>query len=210
AVAGPTAALVFGIFAAVYLVLNIARLYQTEKLRPLAADWLGRNRIPVQYEVEAQPNGGALLRVRSPLPTSTGTVRQPGDAVTTRPEMAVLAVEIDGAACAGRVIKVAAIGESNVKLDTTFSIWEDFWLRPESRNYMAFLPAFFWRLGGTNMAFSGIWTQADDVKCIRSLATVSEFKKDDVLFDFLLPTDPARLNNSDFFRRVRIPGLGNL
>src|SRR5262249_49332335 len=132
-IAAPVAALVLGVFAAVYLVLSAARIYQSDQLRSLATNFLVRNRIPVEFDVGERPGLGALLQIRSALPTSVGTVRQPNEAATRRVEMAVLAVQIDGALCAGRLLKIGAIGDSSLN-DTAYRTWEEFSLGLKSEN----------------------------------------------------------------------------
>jgi hypothetical protein len=123
--------------------------------------------------------------------------------------MAVVAIELDGTSCAGRSISVAGIGDSSPVADTAFQVHEELSVRLEQDGaYVAFLPAFFYRLGGIEMRFSGVEMPTSDLSCVKSVGAVAEFKKDDVLFDFLVPDDPQKLRKSDLFQQVAIPRLG--
>lgn len=72
-----------------------------------------RPRIPAQTEtVEVRP-GVTLIRITSPMPLTSGEERQADAPITPRPDMGVVAVEIDGDRCGGRRIVVKAMGASN-------------------------------------------------------------------------------------------------
>jgi len=203
------AVLGLGILASVYLILTVARSYQATELRALITDWLKRTRMPLQFDTADAGEGRSIVRVRSSLPTSTGGRRDPGDPVTPRVEMAVVAVEVDGAACADRLVSLTGIGVSEPVPDYGFTIHETFAVRLQGGgDYVAFLPAFFYRIGGLDMRFSGIETPTENLSCIKSVSAVTEFRKDDVLFDYFIPAAAERLNNSDLFRYVRIRRLG--
>src|SRR5262249_33862743 len=49
-VAASVAGLALGIFAAIYLALSAARMYQADKMKSEIADWLGRRRIDMQFD----------------------------------------------------------------------------------------------------------------------------------------------------------------
>src|SRR5262249_6073739 len=203
------AVLGLGILASVYLVLSAARSYQATELRALITDWLERARTPLRFDTADAGEGRSIVRVRSSLPTSTGGRRDPGDPVTPRVDMAVVAVEVDGAACADRLVSLTGIGISEPVADYGFTIHEVFAIRLHGGgDYVAFFPAFFYRIGGLDMRFSGIETPTENLSCIKSVSAVTEFKKDDVLFDYFIPAAAERLNKSDLARYVRIRRLG--
>src|SRR5262249_46660840 len=106
------AALALATFAAVAVALAAARTYHADHLAVLIADWLARPRVPVQFDTVEKPDGLSLVRLRSPLPTSTGGVLHPDEPATDRMQMAVVAAELDGARCGGRLLSVTSAGFS--------------------------------------------------------------------------------------------------
>jgi len=203
------AVLALGILAAVYLAMSGARFYQAAALRGLIADRLNRSRIPVEFDSAAAGEGRSILRVRSRLPISRGGQRHPDDPVTPRVDMAVVAVEVDGAACARRLVSITGVGVSAPISDTAYMIHELFAIRLEDDgDYVAFLPAFFYRLGGIDMRFAGIEIATENLSCIKNLSALAEFKREDVLFDFFVPAAVERMRDSDLYQGVRIRRLG--
>jgi len=204
------ALLTVGVFAAAYLVLSVVRSYQADEMGALVADWLKRDRVPLQFDMVEQADGTSLVRVRSAMPISTGGLRGPDDPATDRVQMGVVAVELDGGKCAGRLVSLTGTGVSDPDVDTAFRIRETFKVPLEDgTRYVAFLPAFFYRLGGVVMRFAGVETPTENLPCITGVSAVSEFKRDDVLFDFFVPTDPKKLRKDDLFQRVKIRRIGS-
>src|SRR6266436_6228143 len=58
------------------------------------------------------------------------------------------------------------------------------------------------------MYFDGVEVETRDLPCIRSVSFVSEFKRDDVLFDFVIPKDVSRVRRRDLYQQFYLPGLG--
>ena len=58
------------------------------------------------------------------------------------------------------------------------------------------------------MAFAGVEVETRDLPCIRSVSFVTEFKRDDVLFDFVIPKDVSRVRRRDLYQQLYLPGLG--
>jgi len=206
------AVLALAILAAVYIALSAARTYQADHLRASISDWLARPRVPVQFDAAKGDDGTSLVRIRSAVPTSTGGMRGPHDPIVDRIEMAVVAVELDGARCADRVISISGMTISIPEFPQrgVFELREPFAVRLRDRGrYLAFLPAFFERFDPYQMQFSGLEMATDDLACITGISAVSQFKTDDVLFDFFLPAEPERIHDDDLFRRVRIRRLGS-
>jgi len=204
-VAAFAAGLSLSVCAAVYVALAASRAYQADKLNSLIADWLKRERVHVQWDTSETAGGVSLIRVRSPMPTSTAAMRTEKDLPTERIEMGMVAVEFDSGSCGGRLVSVTAVGISNVDPDTAYRLRETFSIQfGKEGNYVAFLPAFFYRLGSINMTFSGIETATENISCIRNVAVIREFRKDDVLFDFFVPDDVEKLAKGDLFQRVTV------
>jgi len=200
------ALLALGVGAAVYLALGVARAYQADRLNSLISDWLMRQRVPVQFDKSESVRGMSIVQIRSAMPTSAGGLRAAHDPVPSRVEMGVVAVEFDGASCAGRLVSVTGVGGADPEFDTSFLIRETFSIRLEQdKNYIAFLPAFFYELGGVRMRFLGVEMATQDLSCMKSVAAVSEFKKDDLLFDFFVPDQSRGLRKEDLFQRVTLP-----
>lgn len=199
------AVLTLGIAAGAYVVLSVARAYQAKEMRALVSDWLKRERAPMQFDTVTQTDGTSLVRVRSPMPISTGGLRGVDDPVTERVQMGVIAIELDGTSCADRIASIIGMGISEPDVDTSFRIKEIFKVKLEhGTNYIAFLPAFFYRLGGVVMRFSGVQTPSENLSCIRSVSALNEFKKDDALFDFFVPEDLGRLRDKDLYQHLKI------
>src|SRR5262249_57863856 len=103
----------------------------------------------LQFDTADAGECRSIVRVRSSLPTCIGGLCGPGDRVTPRVDMAVVAVEVDGAACADRLVSLTGIGISEPVPDYGFTIHEVFAIRLQGGgDYVAFLPAFFYRIGG--------------------------------------------------------------
>jgi hypothetical protein len=66
------------------------------------------------------------------------------------------------------------------------------------------------KIADIDMYFVGIETETRNLACITSVGLVNEFKKTDVLLEFVIPKDITTLKRSDLFQQVYIPGLGYL
>jgi hypothetical protein len=191
-------------------VLLTTRSYQARVLRSMMEDWVQRPRIPTQTEtVEVRP-GVTLIRITSPMPLTSGEKRQADAPIRPRPDMGVVAVEIDGDRCGGRRIVVMAMGAASWP-DTAFLQYEGFTTSGRPVDEVGFFPVFYFLINTVTMYFVGIEVETQDVPCIKTVGFVNRFTKEDVLFDFMIPQDPS--NNvypSDLFQHVYIPGIGYL
>ena len=224
-VLGRVAAMVVLVCAAAFAALEATRAYQVTALRPLLAEWGARQRVPAHYEVteippgpldvRTMPPGMSRIRILSPMPLSTGGMRLVDAWVTKQVEMGVVAIELDGLTCRGRKASITGIGDSSpfaISMGTGLLLNETFvvFFRDKT-NYVIFLPAFCYAPAvGVAMHFGGIEIETSNVSCIKSVSFISEFKKGDALFDFIIPEDTSRLKRDDLFQRVYFPGLGFL
>jgi len=141
------------------------------------------------------------------MPLSSGGQRRPDDALTARVYLGVVAVDIDGRRCAGRRVAVSVVGDSNIQ-DNSFWLLETLSTPGQAMDYVAYLPAFFYRLQHVEMYFAGVEVETRNLPCIRSVSVVTEFKKDDVFFDFLIPKDVSQVRRRDLYQQFYLPGLG--
>jgi hypothetical protein len=201
---------------AIAAALEIARAYQAATLRELVSDWLGRKRVTADYAVSQLPEGPlngrvippnmSRITVRPAMPISSGGTQTAGAPQQGPIEMGVVAVELDGRACADRVVTVRGFTEAEVPY--LYMLPETFNVRLRERtNYIAFLPSFY-SDAPMKVRMKGIELPTADVACIHSVSYVSEFKKSDVIFDYFVPADLEYLRRSDLYQRVYIPGLG--
>jgi hypothetical protein len=211
--------LIAGILA--FAVLSLARHYQSNMLRSLIADWTKRPKIAANFEVSDLGSGKSLIRILSPMPISRGGYRAANASILNKVEMGVVALEFDGKLCADRPVTVTALSEpssSHPSVDVAsirpaFSISETFSIALRSgQDYSAFLPAFNYRIddawgNSTTITYSGIQIDNSSLPCLRSVSLITEFKKEDVLFEFFVPSNPNDLRPDDLFRRVYVPGL---
>lgn len=205
----------------VFAILAAARHYQSNVLRPLITDWTKRAKTAADFEVSDLGAGKSLIRILSPMPVSTGGYRAADAPASSKVEMGVVALEFDGTSCADHPVTVTALGEpgsSRPSVDVSslkpaFLVSETFSIDlTAGKYYTAFLPAFSYRLddaSGNSTAITYAGIQIDDVSlpCLRNVSLVTEFKPEDVLFDFFVPSNPDDLKADDLFRRVYIPGL---
>jgi hypothetical protein len=201
-----TAALAAAILAALWS----ARLYQVAVLRGFIEDLASRASVSAEYRIAERGPGLSIIRILSPMPLSTGGVRAADAPAKPRVEMGVVAIEFDGNECPDRLIRVSSASDSAAwSKDTTFLIHETFALTLRGRDdYVAFLPAFNYLLNGIDTTFVGIEIENANVSCIKAVKLVSEFKKEDVLFDFFTPKDPKKISTDDLYQKVYLPGLG--
>ena len=200
-----------------YGTLMLARVYQESVLRSLIADWTKRHRVAAKFETLRVDDKRSLLRVSSPIPLSTGGERLPDAPIMFRPgitktQMGVVSVTIDGKACQGRTVNISTVDDTympRVGLPP-FGMGETFFVRIASgTDYVVFLPAFFSTTSPfLQMKFSGLELPSEDVGCVKDVSFVTEFKRNDVLFDFFVPKDSTKLRPGDLFERVSIPGIG--
>ncbi len=199
------------VVGAVLLVLLLARHYQVNTLRPLIADWAQRQTVGAETDLSEVRPGTTRIRVLSAIPLSTGGERPVDAPFNPRVEMGVIAVDVDGTKCANLPTLVAAIGTSNYTNDTTFQLAEMFVVTPrEGIDYVAFMPAFYYKHDWVTMEFAGIEIDNQRIACVKGVRLLKQFKQDDVLFDFLFPKDPVNVRRQDLFQQVLIPGLGYL
>jgi hypothetical protein len=147
------------------------------------------------------------------MPLSTGGERPVDAPFNPRVEMGVVAVDLDGTRCANLQTLITAIGTSNYgdESETTFQLAEMFVVTPRGGiDYVAFMPAFYYKHGWVTMEFAGLDVDNQRIPCVKGVRLLKQFKPDDVLFDFLLPKDPAKVGRQDLFQQVLIPGLGYL
>jgi hypothetical protein len=215
------AGLLLTVGAAGFVALTLARAHQSNMLLPLIADWTNRSKIAANFQISDIGAGKSLIRILSPMPLSTGGVRLSDAPVTNKVEMSVVALEFDGKSCADRLITVTSISEpdfSNPSSDTasfrsSFSISETFSVTlRDGKDYIAFLPAFNYRhadgLGNSiPITYSGIRMDSSNLPCLRAVRLVTDFKKEDVLFDFFVPKSANDLKKDDLFNRFYLPGL---
>src|SRR4051794_5014604 len=115
--------------------------------------------------------------------------------------MSLIGIEFFGAVFANDLGLILGIGSSRPDTDKSFRIREHFSTRLDrGANHIAFLPAFFYRLGGVSMRFSGVEMATENVRCVRSVSAVSQFDKNDILFDFFVPDNVGTLRNGDLFQ----------
>jgi hypothetical protein len=166
--------------------------------------------VSAEYRIAERGPGLSIIRILSPMPLSTGGVRAADAPAKPRVEMGVVAIEFDGNECPDRLIRVSSASDSAAwSKDTTFLIHETFALTLRGRDdYVAFLPAFNYLLNGIDTTFVGIEIENANVSCIKAVKLVSEFKKEDVLFDFFTPKDPKKISTDDLYQKVYLPGLG--
>lgn len=211
----PVGILLLGIAVTAYATLLAARAYQVNTLRPVIEDWSRRKSVPMEFDTSSVGRGKSLVRIRSALPLSTGGTRAAGAPVDAL-QMGVVVAEFDGKRCANRLVSVTGVGAGQPSADTHFAIRETFALEfKDAQDYVAYLPAFFYRFsdGSGNfatMTFAGLEISDEDVKCLRGVRAVTEFRKSDVLLDFFIPGNPEVLRDDDLFQRVKIPGVGLL
>lgn len=209
--AASVAILLIAVAAGAYVVLLAARAYQVDALRALVAEWGTRSRIPARFQVSELASGQSLIRIHSPLPLSTGGERAVDAPVRPVVELAIVVVAFDGNKCANRRIILSAVGDSDVPLpNTTYLIREIFSVTLNGGgDFIAVLPAFNYDLPAKGkMIYSGIELKREDVPCVKEVSLVTEFKPSDVLFDFFVPADLAKLRPDHLFQRVYLPGLG--
>ena len=192
---------------AVVALLETARMYQVHVLRPLLADWAQRPRTATETRASEVSPGMTRIRPVSAMPLSSGGQRPPGSALTERVAMGVVAVDVDSRRCAGRRVDVTMRGESNVN-DNSFWLFERRYTPAEPMEYVVYLPAFYYRLQHVEMAFAGVDVETRNLPCIRGVSFVTEFKPDDVLFDFVIPKDVSRVRRRDLYQQLYLPGLG--
>jgi hypothetical protein len=103
--------------------------------------------------------------------------------------MGVVAIEFDGNECSDRLVLVSSASDSAAgPTDTTYIIHERFALTLRDReDYVAFLPAFNYLRSGIDTTFAGIEVEDANVPCVKAVKLLSEFKKEDLLFDFFVP-----------------------
>jgi hypothetical protein len=197
--------------AGVYAVLLAARAHQVDALRALVADWSARPRIPARFQVSELASGQSLIRILSPMPLSTGGERAVDSPVRPVVELATVVVIFDAEKCADRRIILSSVGDSDVPLpNTTYLIREIFSVTLRGGgDYMAVLPAFHYGLPARGkMIYSGIELKREDVSCVKEVSLVTAFKASDVLFDFFIAADPAKVRPDELFQRVYLPRLG--
>jgi hypothetical protein len=229
----PVAVIALATMDLTFAALLGARIYQINALRAITADLISRPRLAASYEASDQPPGpldvrvippgNSRIKIISPMPLSTGgylSANPPEETV----QMGVVAVTIDGHACHNRLVTLTGIGDyaplrfktvgTVSQLRTAALLHETFTIRLRNpHRYLAFFPAFYFTKNSEpklDMFFAGLDLQKNDVPCISKIEFVTKFNREDVLFDFFLPEDPALLSNTDLFQRVEIPGLGFL
>jgi hypothetical protein len=203
---------------AVLAVLTAARTYQASKVRSWLVSWSGRQTEPVEYAFASSGPEKSLIRILSAMPDSRGGT-QLSDTVPPDEEishLSVLAIRLDGHACDGRVVNLTAIGDTNEPAwDTTMRLNEPFSVRMKGGvDYTVYVPAFSFRsvrmLAGRSTYFHGIELATTDRPCIKSVAVVTKYDRDDLLFDFIVPSNLGVVSEDDLFKRVYIPGMGYL
>jgi hypothetical protein len=198
------------IFALViFAALEGARQYQSRVVRRMMEDWSTRATVLAQTDSFTPTTGITRIRVLSPIPLSNGSVRVPDAPVLPHVEMGVVAVDVDGRSCAPNPIRVTAVGTATDP-DYAFKLSETFTVPGRPLQYRLFFPVFFYDFHNKKMSFSGLEVQTPFAHCIQDVRLVTEFRKDDVLFDFLISKDLALLRPQDLFQEVQIPGLGYL
>ena len=197
--------------AGVGATLIAARAYQTKVLHALVVEWSARSKTPARFQMSEIAPGQSLIRISSPLPLSIGGERAADASLRTVVEMGVVVVTFDGDTCADRRIMVSAVGDSDIPLpETTYLMRETFSaMLTGGAEYVALLPAFnYHQPRNGKVIYSGIELATQDVPCVKSVSTITEFEPHDVLFDFFVQADPAKLRRDDLFQRVYVPGLG--
>jgi hypothetical protein len=204
-------ALTAGLAALILATLWLARLYQVPVLRALIADLMNRPSINAAYEITERGPGLSMIRILSAMPLSTGGVRAADAPAKSRVEMSVVAIEFDGNKCPDRLVTVSSVSNSAAQPnDGTFLIHEEFALPLRNQDdYIAFLPVFNYLLGiNGDTTFAGIEIENANVPCVKTVKLVSEFKKEDALFDFFTPKNPQKISADDLYERVYLPGVG--
>ncbi len=203
-------ALTAGLAAAIFATLWSARLYQIRVLHALIEDLTSRPTVDAEYEIVERGPGLSMIRILSSMPLSTGGARAADAPAKSRVEMSVVAIEFDGSKCPDRLIVVASASDSAAQpKDAAYLIHETFALPLRNRDeYVAFLPAFNYLLRSNDTTFAGIEIENANVPCLKAVKLVSEFKKEDVLFDFFTPKDPQKISADALYQKVYLPGLG--
>jgi hypothetical protein len=208
--AAKISALAVGLAMFMLAALWLARLYQVPVLRALITDLIHRPTINAAYEIAERGPGLSIIRFVSPMPLSTGGHRAAGAPAKSRAEISVVAIGFDGNKCPERLISIASASDSAAQPDDpTFLIHEEFavWLRNRD-DYIAFLPAFNYLLGGNDTTFAGIEIENAAVQCVKGVKLVSQFKKEDILFEFFTPIDPQKISADALYQQVYLPGIG--
>jgi hypothetical protein len=209
--AAKMSALTAGLAASILAALWLARLYQVPVLRALIAALVNRPAINAAYEITERSPGLSMVRMLSAMPLSTGGVRAADAPAKSRVEMSLVAIKFDGIKCPDRLVTISSVSDSVAQYnDPTYLIHEEIASPLENRDdYIAFLPAFNYLLGvNGDTTFAGIEIENANVPCIKAVKLVSEFKKEDVLFDFFTPKNPQKISADDLNEKVYLPGLG--
>ena len=197
----------------IFAALESTRQYQTKALRTMMVDWSKRATVSAQTDSVERTAGITRIRVLSPIPLTNGSVRAPNAPLLPHVEMGVVAVDVDGRSCAPNPIRITAVGDATYP-DNAFRLFETFTTPGNSAQYRLFFPVFFFNLRkeftSIDMSFSGLDVQTRFVPCIKDVRLVTEFRKDDTLFDFMMPKDMTLLRPQDLFQQINIPGLGYL
>jgi hypothetical protein len=207
--AAMVATLLLALCGAVVAVLLATRAYQANALSALMADWAARPRMPARTEMSEVRPGITQIHILSPIPLSRGGQRQPDAPPIPRIDMGVIAVNVDRKDCAGRDVAITATGESNHETEA-FSLSETFIVRGPAMEHVVYAPAFYYLYYTVQMHFAGLEVETQNVPCIKSVSLVTEFKKSDVLFDFVIPKDLSTAQRAYLYQHVYIPGVGLL
>jgi hypothetical protein len=102
---------------------------------------------------------------------------------------------------------VTVRGVSNIQ-DNSYWLLETLATPGQAIDYVVYLPAVYYLLEHVEMSFAGVEVETRNLPCIRGVSFVSEFRRDDVLFDFLIPKDASQVGRRDFYQQFYLPGLG--
>jgi hypothetical protein len=212
---GPTTAIVAACIALTLSGLTAARAYQAHVVRSWLAAWVDRAAAPVEYQIVSARPGWSLVRILSPMADSRGGTQRAGNAPVNDDtlHMSVVAITLDGVTCDGRVVALTSIGDTNEPMPRTANrINEPFSVKLKGRtDYTSYMPAFGYNSPqGAITYYRGTEIADRDVGCIKSVKVVTDFHRDDLLFDFMVPHDLGVLTKDDLFKRVYLPGLGFL